>query len=52
MESPETAPHKHRTIVANMRAFLNKMMSDSRLRASLLDVGDGMAVACKIKGDG
>lgn len=47
--NPEYAPHKHRTIITNMRAFLNKMMSDPRLQASLLNVGDGMAVACKIK---
>ncbi|MFR1517449.1 MAG: O-methyltransferase [Clostridia bacterium] len=50
-DPPEQAPHKHRTIVANLRAFLQKMMSDPRLRATLLDVGDGMAVACKIKGE-
>ncbi len=48
-ESPPEAPHKHRTIVANLRAFLERMMSDPRLQASLLNVGDGMAVACKIK---
>ncbi len=48
-ESPLEAPHKHRTIVTNLRAFLKKMMSDPRLQASLLNVGDGMAVACKIK---
>lgn len=50
-EAPEEAAHKHRTIIANLRAFLNKMMTDPRLQASLVNVGDGMAVACKIKGD-
>ena len=44
---PEEAPHKHRTIVANLRAFLEKVMSEESLEASLLDVGDGMLVACK-----
>lgn len=47
LDKPENAPHKHRTIVANLRAFLEKMMNDSALDASLLDVGDGMAIACK-----
>lgn len=47
LDKPEEAPHKHRTIVANLRAFLEKMMNDSALDASLLDVGDGMAIACK-----
>lgn len=47
LDKPEDAPHKHRTIVANLRAFLEKMMNDSALDASLLDVGDGMAIACK-----
>lgn len=50
-ETPETAPHKHRTIVTNLRAFLKKLMSDPRFTASLLHVGDGMAVACKHKGE-
>lgn len=50
-EDPETAPHKHRTIVTNLRAFLKKLMSDPRFTASLLHVGDGMAVACKHKGE-
>lgn len=48
---PEQTPHKHRTIVANLRKFLEKMMGDPRLSASLLHVGDGVALACKIKGD-
>ena len=48
-DKPEDAPHKHRTIVTNLRAFLEKMMTDDRLKASLLDVGDGMAIATRIK---
>ena len=47
LDKPEETNHKHRTIVTNMRAFLERMMADRRLEASLLDVGDGMAVACK-----
>lgn len=47
LDKPEETNHKHRTIVTNMRAFLERMMADGRLEASLLDVGDGMAVACK-----
>ena len=47
LDKPEDAPHKHRTIVTNLRAFLERIMQDSALDASLLDVGDGMAIACK-----
>lgn len=47
LDDPGSAPHKHRTIVTNLRAFLQKMMSDERLAPSLLNVGDGMAVAYK-----
>ena len=46
-DEPQDAPHKHRTIVANMRAFLTKAMNDPCLSATLLEVGDGMLVAAK-----
>lgn len=48
-DKPEEAPHKHRTIVTNLRSFLQRFMSDDRLQATILDVGDGMAIATKIK---
>lgn len=47
LDKPEDAPHKHRTIVTNMRAFLERIMTDDALTASLLDVGDGMLLASK-----
>ncbi len=46
-DSPAEAPHKHRTIVANMRAFLEKLTSDEELTVSILETGDGIAVAVK-----
>ncbi len=49
LDNPKEAPHKHRTIVTNLRAFLQKIMSDDRLQSSLLDVGDGMTVSTRIK---
>ena len=44
-EEPSQAPHKHRTIVANMRAFLSEISSDPRFCHTLLETGDGMLVA-------
>lgn len=51
LDKPEEAPHKHRTIVANLRAFLDRLLNDERMESSLLDVGDGMAIACKKLGE-
>lgn len=44
-DSPEEAPHKHRTIIANLRAFLEKVMSDKDYAATLLETGDGVLLA-------
>ena len=44
---PEDAPHKHRTIVHNLREFLTKATHDADYTASLLQVGDGMLVVTK-----
>ncbi len=44
---PEDAPHKHRTIVHNLREFLTKATHDADYTASLLQVGDGMLIATK-----
>ena len=46
-DEPEKAPHKHRTIVANMRAFLENVLSGGSFRGTLLETGDGMLVAVK-----
>ncbi len=45
--SPEEAPHKHRTIVQNLRAFLTKATGDPAYTATLLQTGDGMLIATK-----
>lgn len=44
---PEDAPHKHRTIVHNLRAFLTKATHDADYTATLLQVGDGMLIVTK-----
>ena len=44
---PEEAPHKHRTIVHNLREFLTKATHDTDYTASLLQVGDGMLIVTK-----
>lgn len=44
---PEDAPHKHRTIVHNLRDFLTKATHDQDYTASLLQVGDGMLIVTK-----
>ncbi|MBR5280028.1 MAG: O-methyltransferase [Clostridia bacterium] len=45
--NPEEAPHKHRTIVHNLREFLTKTTHDADYTASLLQVGDGMLIVTK-----
>lgn len=45
--APEEAPHKHRTIVHNLREFLTKATHDPTYTATLLQVGDGMLIAIK-----
>ncbi len=44
-DDPASAPHKHRTIITNMRAFLERMTQDKRLTCCILEVGDGLAIA-------
>ncbi|MBQ5761978.1 MAG: O-methyltransferase [Clostridia bacterium] len=45
--NPAQAPHKHRTIIANMQEFHRIILNDDRLSAVLLEVGDGMILASK-----
>lgn len=47
-EEPENSPHKQRTIVANMRKFLETMCGDNEMRSVIIDVGDGMAISEKL----
>jgi predicted O-methyltransferase YrrM len=44
---PATAPHKHRTIIANMQEFHRMILNDDRLSSVLLEVGDGMILGSK-----
>ena len=46
-DDPKEAPHKHRTIVGRLRAFLDKLAADKDFVTSLIDTGDGMAIAVK-----
>ncbi|MBE7065224.1 MAG: O-methyltransferase [Ruminococcaceae bacterium] len=48
-DAPEDAPHKHRTIIANLRAFLEKLTSDDDYTTSVIETGDGMTISVKRK---
>lgn len=48
-EEPEKAPHKHRTIITNLRAFLEKLTSDKDYTTSVIETGDGMTISVKRK---
>lgn len=41
--------HKQRTAVRNLREFLKELQEDSSLAVEILEVGDGLAVAKKVK---
>ncbi len=44
-DSPEQAPHKHRTIVTNMRSFLERLFKDTDYTSTLLEIGDGITLS-------
>lgn len=46
-DDPKEAPHKHRTIVGRLRTFLDRISADNDFVTSLIDTGDGMAIAVK-----
>ena len=46
-DEPSEAPHKHRTIVANMRAFLHRVLSGDEFQGTLLETGDGVLIATR-----
>ena len=48
-DEPEKAPHKHRTIISNLRAFLEKLTSDDDYTTSVIETGDGMTISVKRK---
>ena len=41
--------HKQRTAVRNLREFLAELQSNESLETEILEVGDGLAIAKKIK---
>ena len=41
-------PHKHRTIVTNLRAFNSALASDERLECKFEEIGDGILIAKKL----
>lgn len=45
-------PHKHRTIVVNMREYIQMLMDDPCFETSLLSVGDGMTLSVKLREEG
>ncbi|MBO4326599.1 MAG: O-methyltransferase [Clostridia bacterium] len=49
-DDPASAPHKHRTIVANMRSFLERVLCGNEFQGTLLETGDGMLVAVRREG--
>lgn len=44
----EKVEHKHRTIVTNMRKFLQYIQENNEMKVSLYDIGDGIAVIEKL----
>lgn len=44
-DAPEEAPRKHRAIITNLRAFLEKLVSDPDFTSTILDIGDGVTLS-------
>ena len=44
-DAPEEAPRKHRAIITNLRAFLERLMSDPDFTGTILDIGDGVTLS-------
>ena len=43
----EKIPHKHRSIVNNLRQFINEISIDLNLQTNIYDIGDGISVSYK-----
>ena len=41
-------PHRLKTIVVNLRQFLDEIVNDNRLKTEIIDVGDGVSISVKI----
>lgn len=49
VESAEFIPHKKRTIVVNLRKYINAICNDFELESKIYHIGDGVAISNKIK---
>lgn len=47
--SQDFVPHKHRTIVVNLRRFIYEITHDDDLSTQIFDIGDGVSLSKKIK---
>ena len=52
VESTEFIPHKKRTIVVNLRRYLNEVTTSNDLETTLHHIGDGVAISKKINTQG
>lgn len=48
-DEPRFVDRKHRTIVANLRLFLERLTQDDRFVTSILETGDGITISTRIK---
>ena len=37
--------HKHRTAVTRLREYINRVTTDERLKSTIVDIGDGLAIS-------
>ncbi len=44
-DAPEEAPRKHRAIITNLRAFLERLMEDDDFTSTILVIGDGVTLS-------
>lgn len=44
---PGFIPRKHRTIIVNLKEYLNTLTNDERLTTSVIPIGDGVAISYK-----
>ena len=49
VKSDGTIPHKHRSMVVNLRKFLKRLQSDSDFQTQIFDIEDGFTISKKLK---
>ena len=47
VNGPDFVPHKKRTIVVNLRKFIETIQHDNSVNAEILNIGDGVAIIVK-----